>query len=359
MTDWKPTRRWYHLTPDRFFIGLLAVQVFLFLSDQSKWLPFNVKKGWTVLIAVAVVGLSVLLMLFWGLVWLLLRRPFQFGVRSLLVFLAAVSVPLGWFAWEMQRANRQRAAVEAILPRGGNVHYDYEYSADGTRLDVAGPAVPAWLRASVGDDFFCDVIEVSVQAHVAIPKFTDAHVVHLQQLVYLRFLYLRDTRLSDEGLARLQELVRLESLGLSGTQVSDVGLEHVRQFKDLQYLDLNDTGVTDAALKDLSQLENLRYLGLDDTRVTDVGLQRLSGFAELTSLTLRNTRITDDGLAYLGEMAKLQLLMLDGTPITDNGLVYLRALTELETLWLTGTQVTSEGVQKLQQTLPNCSIVWR
>jgi hypothetical protein len=62
MTPPTPNRRWYHLTPDRFFIGLLVVQVFLLLSDQFKWFPFNEKKGWTVLIAVGVVGLAVLVM---------------------------------------------------------------------------------------------------------------------------------------------------------------------------------------------------------------------------------------------------------------------------------------------------------
>jgi len=55
MTDEERQRRWYHLTPARFFVGLLAVQVFLYLSDQFNWFPFNEKKGWTVLIAVGVV----------------------------------------------------------------------------------------------------------------------------------------------------------------------------------------------------------------------------------------------------------------------------------------------------------------
>jgi hypothetical protein len=42
------------------------------------------------------------------------------------MFLVAVSVPLGWFAWEMQRAIPQREAVWAIVNLGGEVSYDYE-----------------------------------------------------------------------------------------------------------------------------------------------------------------------------------------------------------------------------------------
>ena len=55
MTTRTPNRRWHHLTPDRLFIGLLVVQVFLLLSERFKWFAFNERKGWTVLIAVGVV----------------------------------------------------------------------------------------------------------------------------------------------------------------------------------------------------------------------------------------------------------------------------------------------------------------
>ena len=54
MPSHQPNHRWYHLTPDRFFVGLLVVQVFLLLSERLQWFAFNENKGWTVLIAVAV-----------------------------------------------------------------------------------------------------------------------------------------------------------------------------------------------------------------------------------------------------------------------------------------------------------------
>jgi hypothetical protein len=73
--------RWYHLTPAQFFPGLLAVQVFLVLSEPFQWFAFNQKKGWTVLIAVGVVGCAILVMFVWGPVCLCLRRRFQFWRR--------------------------------------------------------------------------------------------------------------------------------------------------------------------------------------------------------------------------------------------------------------------------------------
>ncbi len=65
MAESKPKRRWYHLSPDRLIVGLLAVEGFLFLSEWFQWFAFNEKKGWTVLIAVAAVCVAVLIMLLW------------------------------------------------------------------------------------------------------------------------------------------------------------------------------------------------------------------------------------------------------------------------------------------------------
>jgi hypothetical protein len=56
----KTKRRWCHLTPARFFLGLLAVQVLLLLSERFQWFWFNEHKGWTVLIAIGVVCVAVL-----------------------------------------------------------------------------------------------------------------------------------------------------------------------------------------------------------------------------------------------------------------------------------------------------------
>ncbi|MCE9546500.1 MAG: hypothetical protein K8T25_13420 [Planctomycetia bacterium] len=41
------------------------------------------------------------------------RRRFQFSLRTLLVVVAAVAVPLGWWSW---KAEKQRKAVEILKP---------------------------------------------------------------------------------------------------------------------------------------------------------------------------------------------------------------------------------------------------
>jgi len=120
MPESRPKHRWYHITPDRLIIGLLAVEVFLLLSERFQWFAFNEKKGYTVLIAVAAVCVVVALMLVWLVVSLLFRWRFQSSLRSLVVLVVAVAVPCCWIEW-------QQKPVEVIRKAGGGVRYDWEY----------------------------------------------------------------------------------------------------------------------------------------------------------------------------------------------------------------------------------------
>ncbi len=376
MANQQPTRRWYHPTPDRFFVALLAAQALLLLSERFEWFAFNEKKGWAVLIAVGVVGIAVVVMLIWGLVCLFLRRRFQFSFRSLLVFLVAVSVPLGWFAREMQRAKRQQEAVEMVLKARGGFRYDYERDETWALIPGAQPPAPVWLRKSLGDDFFCEVAGVNVldtqvtdaglehlrgltsleELNLRFTQVTDAGLEHLKGLNSLNELDLSDTQVTDAGLKHLKGLNSLEVLHIHDTQVTDVGLEHFKGLTSLKKLDLNDTQVIGAGLEHLKGLTSLEWLNLHDTQVTDAGLKHLKGLDSLEWLGLDGTQVTDVGLEHLKELTRLESLGLNGTQVTDAGLEHLKGLTSLERLGLHETQVTDQGVKKFRQALPNCWI---
>ena len=60
----KPQRRFFYPTPAWLVVFSLAVTGILFLSERFQWFPLNSHKGWTVLIAVAVIGVALLPMLF-------------------------------------------------------------------------------------------------------------------------------------------------------------------------------------------------------------------------------------------------------------------------------------------------------
>ena len=70
------------------------------------------------------------------------RRWFQFRLRTLLIVVLVLSLPLSWFAVRMERARRQRAAVEAVSELGAIVYYDWE-------IDYSLPGDPIWPSPTI------------------------------------------------------------------------------------------------------------------------------------------------------------------------------------------------------------------
>src|SRR5262245_41847591 len=68
------------------------------------------------------------------------RRWLQFNLRTLLVLMFLVFVPLGWLAARHHQKQRERGAVNAIENIGGQVSYSLQYDENDS------PAGPAWLR---------------------------------------------------------------------------------------------------------------------------------------------------------------------------------------------------------------------
>ena len=298
MTTPRHTRRWFHLTPDRLIVGLLAVEAVLFFSEH--WFP----KGWAVLIAVAAIGLALLLMLLWFIVAVVFRWRFQFSIRSLLVLMVVVALPCSWLSWEMKKANEQKEEV-AVIEQAGRVLYAYELDEAGNEINAIGPLRQAWLRQLCGDDFFRSV------AAIELPSL----------------------EVADKELNCVKEMSHLRRLSLDGTQVTDAGLEGLKLLTKLRWLDLNDTNIT------------------------GTGLQYLKGMSQLEVLDLSGTQITDDGLNYLQGLTTLCKLDLARTQVTDKGLVHLEGLTRLRSLELGYTQVTGKCATRLGQVLSGCKII--
>jgi hypothetical protein len=251
MADAVPAVRWYHPTPARLVVGLLALELFLLLSEWLRLFPFNQHKGWTVLIAIAAVGVFVVVMLLWWLAALLFRIRFQFSLRSLFVLTLAFAVPCSWVASEMKRAREQREALRGI-GRWSLIFLRYDYqgdAADGCLLSSipAEPPEPAWLRGLVGDDFFASVVSVYYKPR----EF--AKVEPIGGLSELRMLCLDSTGVADADLRCVAKCTQLQTLYLDKTRVTDAGLEHLNVLTQLQRLYLHDTEVTDAGVAKLQQ----------------------------------------------------------------------------------------------------------
>ena len=296
MTDPTAKPRWYRLTPGRLLPLLLAVEGFLWLSDRFCWFAFNQHKGYTVLIAVASVGVFLLLMFLWFLAALVFRWRFQFSILSLLVLVVAVALPFSWLATEMKAAREQKAVVEWIRKAGGPVVYDYRIDPSGNPMPGAEPPVLAWLRKVLGDNLFMNVMRVYFQDNSEV---TDAGLEYLEGLTQLQSLNLSDTKVTDTGLEHLKGLTQLQKLWLHDTKVSDAGLEYLKGLTQLQSLNLSDTNVSDTGLEHLKGLTRLLYLGLNNTKVSDAGLEHLKGLSQLQGLSLDSTQVSDAGVKKL------------------------------------------------------------
>lgn len=90
------------------------------------------------------------------------RRGFQFRLRTLLIAVLLLALPLSWFAMRMEKAHRQREAVEAIRRMGGVTFFVGEATPPPVGRSVLDMRpYPAWLRKWLGDDFFDEVAGVT------------------------------------------------------------------------------------------------------------------------------------------------------------------------------------------------------
>jgi len=288
-----PTLRWFHPTPARLLVILLAVEAILFLSKP--WFP----KGYAVLTAIATVGVTMLLMLIWWLAALCFRWRFQFSLRSLLVLTVVVAIPFSWLAVEMKRAREQREAVEWVRKVGGTVQYDYQNKGQPWNcFDYrASPPCPQWLARITGEDCFQSVV----------------------------FVVLAKTNVTDDDLAIVEHFPNLEGLDLFGTTIGGEGLSHLKGMRNLKGLFLWKTPVDDRGMPYLKNLTNLRSLVLDGTRVTDAGMVYLRGLTNLEDwFSATNTQITDNGLKCFIGFKKLKEMNLLKTRVTTKGVKDLK-----------------------------------
>ena len=335
----------------------------------------------------------------------------QFGLRSLLLFMMAVCLTLGW---HVERVRRQRRAVTALEKAGANVSYS---GADGASHDPFGPDFPddvehpqtlvAWiewsaprrLRVALGIDFFRNADGVSFHegddfAAVAgylrdlpaiqslqlngvldedLPtiasleqltyfdpgssSITDAGLAELAKLRNLEYLDLTLSEFTDVGMACLANLRRLKHLDLSGCNVGDAGISHLSEMSELKFLDLSYTKVTDKGLAHLAGLKRLREVRMYDTALGDGAMAVLAEMPDLESLNAWGSRVTDHGLPPLRRLRKLKELNLNGTAITDRGIRVLGDLASLEDVHVDVSPVTVEGAAWLQQKLPKANIL--
>jgi hypothetical protein len=71
------------------------------------------------------------------------RRWFQFSLRTLIIVVTLLALPLGYVGWQAKIVRERRAMRDSILDAGGYVT-DLPF--------IPGPPPPSWLRRILGDE---------------------------------------------------------------------------------------------------------------------------------------------------------------------------------------------------------------
>lgn len=282
------------------------------------------------------------------------RRPvLQISVRFLVILLTLVCV---WMAFQVNRARRQRVAVDTLLKAGARVSFDLNWEAkwDAKGFPVDNPVLPApsWLRRLVGNEYFDKVRSVSLP-NTMNANITDATLANIRYLYDLKGVDLSQAAVSNAGLANLQHLTQIEGVNLpndypeAARNISDDGISRFAKLAKMHSLYLDHTGLTDNGLASLQGLTNLTALGLQDTKVTDEGLVYVGRMRKLRFLALWKTQTTDKGVSHLAQLVNLEQLILADTLVTDNCVKSLRHMAKLHNIALSGCNITDDALPVL------------
>jgi hypothetical protein len=211
----------------------------------------------------------------------------RFSLRTTLLLLTAACLFLGVYVREVRD---QKVAREVVKAWGGIAYLDYQWaaaSASSNSPTKSPPKPPNFrrLRELLGDDFFSDVVSVTVPYHARADIDTSA----LRAFRRMRSLNLSGTHVGDADLQKIARMSRIEELRLADTDVTNDGIQWIVQLPSLKALSLRGTVISDAGLLTLAQMDTLQELDVTDTNATKEGLDRLKA-------TLRNCRVTT-GLA--------------------------------------------------------------
>jgi Leucine Rich repeats (2 copies) len=264
------------------------------------------------------------------------RRWLRFRLRTLLIVIALVAVPLAWIAKERrQSAHEQQLAAEFLEKKYHRVELGGPY--DSWRLRLEGKPQGKWrdlARQVLGERIY--------KAEPIGSGFND--LTPFAQLTNLQWLSVNSANVYD--LKPLADLSTLEVLNVRSSKVVD--LTPVAGLRNVTWLRMQNTRISD--LTPLASWHKLQKLQLTQTPVDD--LTSLAGLVQLDWLDVSNTQVSD--LSPLAGLANLTHLYLESTPVSD--LTPLAGLRKLVELKVKQSAVSRQQVETLQIALPNCDI---
>jgi Leucine-rich repeat (LRR) protein len=189
----------------------------------------------------------------------------RWTIRTLLVVMAVIAVPLAWIGESVRRVRHRVAVARAFNEAGAKARH-----AEIERL--AEEIEPLWDEILIGNWRSVDAVEFSAEPPSS---------VH------------------DDLFQQIRCFPNLESVWLRGQPVTDRGLESLRGMVQLGDLSIEACNISDATMQIVASLTNLSELRLRAVPITDSGLQQIRSLPKLTSLTVHFTRVSPAAIENL------------------------------------------------------------
>jgi hypothetical protein len=206
-------------------------------------------------------------------------------------FLGLIAI-VGYFYWSMVHDQ----AVSAQIQK--------ELSENGVQL-LYSKSVPRDASFSPFSSL-SPTVRVVASAH----NVNDDLMLRIRQINQDLSLMLNDCPITDTGLAALERKHNVRWLELRKTLITDEGLKHLRG-TDLELLDISTNKIDDAGLAALGELDlpHLRVLSIENLHVSDEGLLHLARFKSLEFLSVAGTKVTPNGKRHLkGKLPQISIL---------------------------------------------------
>jgi hypothetical protein len=212
------------------------------------------------------------------------KRPlFRFSLRATLLSLTAACLLLGGY---VKQVRDQKVARETIKAWGGIAYLDYQWAAASAnnKLPVQSPAKPPnfrLLRELLGDDYFSNVVAVTIPYH-ALANIDASALLAFRRL---RSLNLSGTHVGDDDLRKIAKMSSIEDLRLADTDITNDGIQWLSLLPQLSVLSLRGTVTSDAGILVLTKKQSLQELDVADTNATKEGLDRLQAALKTCRVT--------------------------------------------------------------------------
>lgn len=186
-------------------------------------------------------------------------------------------------------------------------------------------------------------------------KTEDEQVNHVAKLSGLRWLYIRDTRITGAGLAPIGQLENLEILNYDA-HYSD-GQGNVKSMAPSRLGDkLTMHGFDDDSIKVLASCQKLHSVSLSMCPITYRSLLTLGQLKNLETLAIQDIEVTDKGLELFTNLKQLRWLSIgnywSGSQVNDRAAAKLARIEGLTSLSLRGSQITAKSLESFAS-MPN------